>query len=83
MAFWKQFVLSLIVIIAGFAAWVFFVPGAGDTMRAAGIPDNLVSMIAQKAEPAADAEASRAEGQQRGQGQGQGQNRRSGSGRNS
>ncbi|MCA2408284.1 efflux RND transporter periplasmic adaptor subunit [Rhizobium leguminosarum bv. viciae 248] len=78
MAFWKQFVLSLIVIIAGFAAWVFFVPGAGDTMRDAGIPDGIVSKIASKAD--ADAPA-RAQGQQRGEGQGQG-NRRNGGGRN-
>jgi len=85
MAFWKQLILSLIVIIAGFAAWVFFVPGAGDTMRDAGIPDGLVSMIAPKAEVTADAGAPvQAQGQQRGQGQGQGQgqNRRNGGGRN-
>ncbi|AHF84806.1 secretion protein HylD [Rhizobium leguminosarum bv. trifolii WSM1689] len=82
MAFWKQFVLSLIVIIAGFAAWVFFVPGAGDTMRDAGIPDSIVSKIAPKAAEKADADApARAQGQQRGEGQGQG-NRRNGGGRN-
>lgn len=80
MAFWKQFVLSLIVIIAGFAAWVFFVPGAGDMMRDAGIPESLVSKIALKAEETADAGA---QGQRRSQGEGQGQNRRSGGGRNS
>ncbi|AIC28163.1 RND family efflux transporter protein [Rhizobium etli bv. mimosae str. IE4771] len=80
MAFWKQFVLSLIVIIAGFAAWVFFVPGAGDMMRDAGIPESLVSKIAPKAEETADAGA---QGQRRSQGEGQGQNRRSGGGRNS
>jgi len=80
MAFWKQFVLSLIVIVAGFAAWVFFVPGAGDTMRDAGIPDSFVSKIAPKAEGTADADApARAQGQQRGEGQ----NRRNGGGRNS
>ncbi|ARQ59059.1 UNVERIFIED_ORG: RND family efflux transporter MFP subunit [Rhizobium etli] len=80
MAFWKQFVLSLIVIIAGFAAWVFFMPGAGDMMRDAGIPESLVSKIAPKAEETADAGA---QGQRRSQGEGQGQNRRSGGGRNS
>lgn len=80
MAFWKQFVLSLIVIIAGFAAWVFFVPGAGDMMRDAGIPESLVSKIAPKAEETADAGA---QGQRRSQGEGKGQNRRSGGGRNS
>ncbi|MGR9450404.1 efflux RND transporter periplasmic adaptor subunit [Rhizobium leguminosarum] len=84
MAFWKQFILSLIVIVAGFAAWVFFVPGAGDTMRDAGIPGSIVSKIAPKAEETADADApARAQGQQRGDGQGQGQNRRNGGGRNS
>ncbi|MFS2179633.1 efflux RND transporter periplasmic adaptor subunit [Rhizobium pisi] len=77
MAFWKQLALSLIVIIAGFSAWVFFAPDAGDTMRNAGIPDSLVSKIAPKAKENADAGGSpRAEGQQRGQGQGQ--NRRNG-----
>ncbi|MDI5923649.1 efflux RND transporter periplasmic adaptor subunit [Rhizobium leguminosarum] len=84
MAFWKQFILSPIVIVAGFAAWVFFVPGAGDTMRGAGIPDSIVSKIAPKAEETADADApARAQGKQRGDGQGQGQNRRNGGGRNS
>lgn len=84
MAFWKQFILSLIAIVAGFAAWVFFVPGAGDMMRDAGIPDGIVSTIASKAEETADADVpARAQGQQRGDGQGQGQNRRGGGGRNS
>ncbi|MBY5352415.1 efflux RND transporter periplasmic adaptor subunit [Rhizobium leguminosarum] len=84
MSFWKQFILSLIAIVAGFAAWVFFVPGAGDMMRDAGIPDSIVSKIAPKAEETADADApARAQGQQRGDGQGQGQNRRGGGGRNS
>ncbi|MDF0696988.1 efflux RND transporter periplasmic adaptor subunit [Rhizobium sp. MC63] len=84
MAFWKQFILSLIVIIAGFAAWVFFVPGAGDMMRDAGIPENLVSKIAPKTPETANADAfARAEVQLHGQGQWQGQNRRSGGGRNS
>ncbi|MBB2822158.1 UNVERIFIED_ORG: RND family efflux transporter MFP subunit [Rhizobium esperanzae] len=82
MAFWKQFVLSLIVIIAGFAAWVFFAPGAGDMMRDAGIPESLVSKIVPKAEMTAGSDApAGAQGQRRGEGQGQ--NRRSGGGRNS
>ena len=66
MAFWKQFALSLIVIIAGFSAWVFFAPDAGDTMRNAGIPDSLVSKIAPKAKENADAGGSpRAEARRR------------------
>ena len=76
MPFWKQFLLCVVVIIAGFAAWVYFVPGAGDTMRNAGIPDNLVSMITLKTNETADAGVQRAQGG--GQGQGQGQGRRNG-----
>ncbi len=79
MPFWKQFVLCLVVIIAGFAAWVYFVPGAGETMRNAGIPDSIVSRIAPKSEEAADAVAGQTQGGQA-QGQGQGQNRRNGGG---
>ncbi|MBB3409578.1 RND family efflux transporter MFP subunit [Rhizobium sp. BK316] len=80
MPFWKQFLLCVVVIIAGFAAWVYFVPGAGDTMRNAGIPDNLVSMITPKANETADPGVRQAQGgggQGQG-GQGQGQGRRNG-----
>jgi RND family efflux transporter MFP subunit len=79
MPFWKQFVLCIVVIIAGFAAWVYFVPGAGETMRNAGIPDTIVSMIAPKAQETADAGAQQAQGEQAQGGQGQG-NRRNGAG---
>ncbi|MBW9055375.1 efflux RND transporter periplasmic adaptor subunit [Rhizobium mesosinicum] len=75
MPFWKQFILCIVVIIAGFAAWAYFVPGAGETMRNAGIPDNLVPMATPRGEEAADAGA-------QAQGGGQGQGRRSGGERN-
>lgn len=83
MPFWKQFLLCVVVIIAGFAAWVYFVPEASDAMRNAGIPDNLVSRIAPKTDEAAD----QAKGGGQGQGgQGQEQGRRNdgegGGGRN-
>lgn len=77
MPFWKQFVLCIVVIMAGFAAWVYFVPGAGETMRNAGIPDNIVSMIAPKADETADVQQAQGQG---GQNQGQGQSRRNGGG---
>lgn len=80
MPFWKQFLLCVVVIIAGFAAWVYFVPGAGDAMRNAGIPDNLVSMVSPKADESADAATPQAQGGAQGQGgqQAQGQGRRNG-----
>lgn len=45
MRFWKQLFLSLIVIIAGLALWARFVPGAGDTLAAAGVPQSLLSFV--------------------------------------
>jgi len=79
MSFWKQFLLCVFVIIAGLAAWVYFVPGAGETMRNAGIPDNLVSVITPKTDETADAGVQQAQGGGQGQG-GQGQGRRNGGG---
>ncbi|NLS04725.1 efflux RND transporter periplasmic adaptor subunit [Rhizobium sp. P32RR-XVIII] len=74
MAFWKQIVLSIIVIAAGFAGWIFFVPGSADTLRNAGVPESLVAKLA----PAM--KTSDAGGSEQGQGgQGGGRN---GGGRN-
>jgi RND family efflux transporter MFP subunit len=46
MPFWKQFALCLAVVAAGFAGWVLLVPGAGDTLRKAGIPERLLPAVA-------------------------------------
>ena len=46
MPFWKQFALCLAVAVAGFAGWVFLVPGAGDTLRSAGVPSRLLPTVA-------------------------------------
>lgn len=79
MAFWKQFVLCLVVIAAGFAGWVFFAPGAADTLRNAGIPEGLVSRISPKAAETADAAVPE---QPKGQDRQPGQSRTNGGGRN-
>jgi len=76
MAFWKQFVLCIIVIVAGFAGWIFFAPGAADSLKNAGVPESLVSRIAPASETA-DATAPAGDGQARGEGG----NRRNGGGR--
>ena len=75
MAFWKQFVLCIIVIVAGFAGWVFFAPNAADSLKNAGVPESLVSRIAPSSETADAAPAG--DGQTRGEGG----NRRNGGGR--
>lgn len=74
MAFWKQFVLSIFVIVAGFAGWVFFAPGSADVLKNAGVPESLVSKIAPAAETA---DAAAGDGQARGEGG----SRRNGGGR--
>src|SRR5690349_2042886 len=76
MAFWKQFVLSIVVIVAGFAGWIFFAPGAADSLKNAGVPESLVSRIAPSAKTA-DATAPAGDGQAREEGG----NRRNGGGR--
>ncbi|MDR7144548.1 efflux RND transporter periplasmic adaptor subunit [Rhizobium sp. BE258] len=78
MAFWKQFILSIIVIAAGFAGWIFFVPGSADSLRNAGVPESLVSKISSSGKTADAAAPAAGEGQSRGEGG----NRRNGGGRN-
>jgi len=53
MPFWKQFIACLVVIAAGFAGWVFFVPGAGETLRKAGFSEVSKLAPSEAAQPAA------------------------------
>lgn len=46
MRLWKQFVVSLAVVCAGVLVWGRLAPGAGDTLKGAGLPDGLVAAIA-------------------------------------
>ncbi|TCU13645.1 efflux RND transporter periplasmic adaptor subunit [Rhizobium sullae] len=75
MAFWKQFILSVIIIAAGFAGWIFLVPGAADTLRNAGVPESIVAKLAPAVETAGGGASAQGEG-------GQGGGGRNGGGRN-
>jgi RND family efflux transporter MFP subunit len=66
MPFWKQFALCLAVVVAGFAGWVFLVPGAGDTLRSAGVPSRLLPSVAPSEK--ASGSTGQATGQRRGAG---------------
>ncbi|MBD9372863.1 efflux RND transporter periplasmic adaptor subunit [Rhizobium sp. ARZ01] len=46
MRLWKQIVVSLAVVGAGVLVWGRLAPGAGDTLKAAGLPDGLVAWVA-------------------------------------
>ena len=60
MAFWKQLILSVAVLVAGLFLWVMFVPGAAGVLSRLGVPQGVVAILA----PTAD-----------GEGQGQGQSK--------
>jgi RND family efflux transporter MFP subunit len=83
MSFWKQFALCLGVIAAGFAGWAFFVPGAADTLRNAGVPESIVgkAIDPDKVADAAPASGEQASGEQPGNRR-QGGNSGAGGGRN-
>jgi RND family efflux transporter MFP subunit len=66
MAFWKQIILSLIVIAAGVVGWIFFVPGSVDTLRKAGVPESLVARLAPAAKTADTAGSEQEQGGQGG-----------------
>ena len=66
MRIWKQLAICLVVLVAGLAAWVHFVPGAGAKLAGFGVPERLVALVA-RPELAAE-------------GEGKGRNRKGGGG---
>lgn len=46
MRLWKQVLVSLAVVGAGLLVWGRLAPGAGDALKAAGLPDGLVALVA-------------------------------------
>lgn len=46
MRLWKQFLVSLAVVGAGLLVWGRLAPGAGDALKAAGLPENLIALVA-------------------------------------
>ncbi|KQV38505.1 MULTISPECIES: efflux RND transporter periplasmic adaptor subunit [unclassified Rhizobium] len=56
MRIWKQLAICLVVLVAGLAAWVHFVPGAAAKLAGFGVPERLVALVA-KPEVAAEGES--------------------------
>jgi RND family efflux transporter MFP subunit len=46
MRVWKQLLIGTVVVAAGVVLWGRFAPGAGDILKAAGLPEGMVAMIA-------------------------------------
>lgn len=67
MRLWQQVVVSVVVIGAGVAVWGRMSPGAAGTLRAAGLPDTVVAVLA-PAQPATEAGQAQSGNQRRGSG---------------
>ncbi|TCL75020.1 efflux RND transporter periplasmic adaptor subunit [Rhizobium sp. BK251] len=67
MQVWKQSVLSVVVLLAGVAGWVAFVPGAGEGLEKIGVPARLVGLVAPKgAETAGEGAGGQGQGRREG-----------------
>ncbi|KQS97917.1 MULTISPECIES: efflux RND transporter periplasmic adaptor subunit [unclassified Rhizobium] len=66
MRLWKQLLICLVILVAALGVWVHFVPGADAMLAKAGVPQQVIALVAKPAGEAKDG----------GQGQGSGQGRR-------
>ncbi|SMC58454.1 efflux RND transporter periplasmic adaptor subunit [Rhizobium sp. RU36D] len=82
MAFWKQLLLAVILVVVGLCSWTWFDPSAGAKLTSWGVPSPIVAVLPKPAAPAEQANASAAGQQapngQRAAGQGQAANNKQG-----
>lgn len=81
MPLWKQLAISIALLFAALCSWVYFSPGAGQTLVSMGVPQSVVALVSGQPE----GEGQQAEGQsaqEAGRGQGQGQGGRRGGNQN-
>lgn len=74
MRLWKQLLICLVILVAGFGVWAHFVPGADAMLARAGVPQQVIALVAKPAGEARDG------GQGQGQGSGQGRRNQGGGG---
>ncbi|MBA4796902.1 MAG: efflux RND transporter periplasmic adaptor subunit [Rhizobiales bacterium] len=77
MPLWKQLTISIALIFVALCSWVYFSPGAGQTLVSMGVPQSVVALVSGQPE----GEGQQAEGQSA-QGAGQGQGGRRGGNQN-
>ncbi len=84
MPLWKQLAISLAVLFAGLCSWVYFSPGAGQTLVSMGVPASAVALVSGAPDGEGQAQGGQGQGGQQaqsgGQGQGQGGGNRRGGG---
>ncbi len=83
MPLWKQLAISIALIFVALCSWVYFSPGAGQTLVSMGVPQSVVAFVSgQPNGEGQQAEGQSAQGAGQGQGQGQGQGGRRGGNQN-
>ncbi len=51
MPLWKQLTISIALIFVSLCAWVYFSPGAGQTLVSMGVPQSVVSLVSRPPRP--------------------------------
>lgn len=85
MPLWKQLAISIALIFVALCSWVYFSPGAGQTLVSMGVPQSVVALVSGQPDgegQQAQGQSAQGAGQGRGQGQGQGQGGRRGGNQN-
>lgn len=83
MPLWKQLAISIALIFVALCSWVYFSPGAGQTLVSMGVPQSVVALVSGQPDgEGQQAEGQSAQGAGQGQGQGQGQGGRRGGNQN-
>lgn len=75
MPLWKQLAISIALIFVALCSWVYFSPGAGQTLVSMGVPQSVVALVSGQPDgegQQAQGQSAQGAGQGRGQGQGQG-----------
>ncbi len=83
MPLWKQLAISIALIFVALCSWVYFSPGAGQTLVSMGVPQSVVALVSGQPDgEGQQAQGQSAQGAGQGQGQGQGQGGRRGGNQN-
>lgn len=85
MPLWKQLAISIALNFVALCSWVYFSPGAGQTLVSMGVPQSVVALVSGQPDgegQQAQGQSAQGAGQGRGQGQGQGQGGRRGGNQN-
>ena len=83
MPLWKQLAISIALIFVALCSWVYFSPGAGQTLVSMGVPQSVVALVSgQPDREGQQAEGQSAQGAGQGRGQGQAQGGRRGGNQN-